>query len=128
VVTGLLLPTDDVVLYPPGQLDGHGWRQPGTRPSWAGRGALQLLPGVSDARAATGGGHGPHGPARDLTGNLFLPPDAAPVEGMSALIRGRVFVLSQVRQVLDPTGPGIGCWTATVQSTDTWPEGGEPRG
>lgn len=127
-MTGLLLAADAVTLCLPGELDGHGWREPGRVPHWDGTGNLQLAPGVSDPRAAAGGGHGPHGPARDLTGDLFLPAEAEPAEGMTARVRGRVFVLSQVRFVTDPaSADGIGCWTATATSTDTWPEGGDPR-
>lgn len=123
----ILLPTDDVELAPPAQLDEHGWRLPGDEPYWTGRGNLQLAPGVSDPRAAAGGGRGPYGPARDLTGTLYLPADAAPVEGSVARVRGHVFVLSQVHLVIDPLYPagGITCWQATAMGTDSWPDGGE---
>jgi hypothetical protein len=127
----LLLAPDTAALFRPGVLDPHGWRRAGEgpQPYYDGPANLQLQPGVSDPRAAAGGGHGPHGPARDLTGNLFLPADdAEPLEGSSAVIRGRVFVLSQVRLVADPTDSGLDCYTATVVSTDTWPDGGERNG
>lgn len=127
-MTGVLLPTDYVELISPGELDEHGWRLPGeAEPYWVGLGSLQLGPGVSDPRAAAGGGRGPHGPARDLTGTLYLPPDANPVEGAGALIRGHPFVLSQVHLVVDPLAPGAGlsCWAATVTGVQSWPDGGE---
>jgi len=124
----LLLGRDTVTLYSPGVLDDHGWRTPTDLAYWHGTGNLQLQPGVSDPRADRGGGHGPHGPARDLTGTLYLPADALPAEGSTALIRDRLFVLSQVRMVIDPvTDDGIGCWCATTTSIDTWPDGGAPR-
>lgn len=129
-LSGLLLGIDEVALYAPGDLDAHGWREPGDGPAaWTGTGNLQLTPGVSDPRAESGGGHGPHGPARDLTGTLFLPTGAEPAEGMIAEIRDRLFVLSQVRYVADPITPGggIACWAATATTVDTWPKGGEPR-
>lgn len=114
----VLLAADEVELYPAGDLDGHGWQEPDESypPSWRGMGSLQLVGGLSDPRASTGGGHGPNNPARTEAGNLFLPPAALPVEGMTARVRGLVFVLSQVRLMVDPTDPGggIGCWAATV--------------
>lgn len=114
----LLLGADHVDLYAPGPLDGHGWREgePGRR-LWAGTGNLQLLPGVSDPRAADGGGRGPHDPARTETGNLFLPLDAEPADGMTAVIRGEAYAVSEVRVIADPVagaGGGIACWAATV--------------
>lgn len=123
---GLLLPVDPVTLYAPGGEDGHGWRMPGGEPSWTGTGNLQLGPGVSDPRAGTGGGHGPFAPAYDQAGSLYLPPDAAVTEGMVAHVRGRAWVLSQVRTVLDPAYPGAGaaCTVATVTGCENWPEDG----
>jgi len=128
---GLHLAADEVTLHPPGDLDEHGWRNPDDFPvpAWTGTGNLQLAPGVSDPRAAAGGGHGPHGPARDETGTLYLPADAPAADGWTAQVRGRVFVLSQVRLITDPASPGggIACQAATVTTTDTWPGGGDPR-
>lgn len=122
----VLLPTDHVVLAAPGGLDGHGWRQGGGEDYWEGEGALQLGAGVSQVQAASGGGRGPHGPAADLRGELYLPAAARPGEGHTARVRGREFTLSQVRWVADPLGGQIGCWVATAGSTDSWPDG-EPR-
>jgi hypothetical protein len=125
----VLLPTDTAALYQPGDLDPHGWREEGTLgPYWEGECSLQLAPGVSDGRAAAGGGHGPHGPAVDSTGVLFLPPELVIADGMTADIRGRTFVLSQTRLVKDPLGGLLDCWTATVTTSDTWPAGGERNG
>jgi hypothetical protein len=114
----LLLGADYVELYAPGPLDGHGWRE-GTpaRRIWAGTGNLQLLTGQSDAQAGDGGGRGPHDPARIETGNLFLPLDAAPVDGLTALIRGEAYTVSEVRVIADPVlgpGAGIACHAMTV--------------
>jgi hypothetical protein len=128
--TGLLLPTDTVTLYAPGELDEHGWRLDGAQPAWTGPGNLQLAAGVSNPQAASGGGHGPFGPARDETGTLFLPREVVVADGYAAAIRGRLFVVSQVRFVTDPAEPGAGiaCQAMTVTSVDGWPEGGQPRG
>jgi len=128
-LAGLLLATDDVALFPPGTLDDHGWREPGRAPAWAGTGNLQLAPGVSNPQANQGGGHGPFGPARDLAGTLYLPPDASVDDGWVARVRDRVFAVSQVRLVKDPFDPaeGISCVAMTVTSVDTWPQGGAPR-
>ena len=115
----LLLASDEVELYAAGELDSHGWREeagPSARRVWAGMGSLQLLTGESDARAAEGGGHGPHDPARAEDGNLFLPRDAAPVEGMAARIRGEVYTLAHVRLVTDPTSDNLTCFAATVRA------------
>lgn len=122
----VLLPADEVTLYPPGGLDAHGWRlppTPGTDPYWQGTGNLQLAAGISDPHGAAGGGRGPHGPARDLTGQLYVPAGFNLTEGSVAVIRDRVFVLSQARLVRDPAGAGLDCQVATVTSTDTWPQG-----
>lgn len=120
----ILLATDDVVLTPPSEnTDEHGWRLPGTDPYWTGRGALQLRAGISDPRAADGGGRGPYGPARDEVGDLYLPPELTVLEGTTAEVRGRRYVLSQVRLVVDPVGGGLDCWAATATSVDTWPDG-----
>ncbi len=125
----LLLAADDVVLYPPStDMDEHGWRLPDEATSyWTGVGNLQLGPGLSNPLAASGGGRGPYGPARDDVGNLFLPSDVALLEGSTAVVRGRSYVLSQVRLVADPAegleGP-LTCWTATATSVDSWPAGG----
>lgn len=122
----ILIETDDVVCYPPSpETDEHGWRLPGSEPYWSGRGTLQLRAGVSDPRAAEGGGRGPFGPARDNVGDLFLPPDLELLEGSTAEIRGHRYALSQVRLVLDPTALGLDCWAATATSFDTWPDGGQ---
>lgn len=115
----MLLAADVVELYPAGEVDGHGWRLPGEGhpPSWCGLGNLQLITADSDPRAAGGGGRGPHAPHSADLGNLYLPVDAGPVNGMAALVRGQVYLLSQVRQVADPVlgaGAGISCWAATV--------------
>jgi len=115
----LLLASDPVELYEAGDLDSHGWREeagPSARRVWAGMGSLQLLTGESDARAADGGGHGPHDPARTDDGNLFLPADAGPVEGMAARIRGEVYSLAHVRLVTDPLSDDLTCFAATVRT------------
>lgn len=114
----VLLAADAVELYPPGGTDAHGWQLAGdAKPSWRGMGSLQLTGGLSYPGANDPGGHGPHAPARIEAGNLFLPSEARPAEGMVALIRGQRFVLSLVRMLVDPTDPtgGIGCWAAAVQ-------------
>lgn len=124
----VLLAPDEVALYEPAGLDPHGWRLPGDEPAWQGRGNLQLGPGISDPRAGPGGGRGPFGPARDQAGTLYLPVmDGLEIEdGQVAVIRGRVYVLSQARLVVDPSGwLPISCWVATVTGTDRWPEPGE---
>lgn len=109
----VLLPTDPVILFKPAERDAHGWRQARSGDAyWSGMGALQLSAGPSDPRAADGGGHGPHEPARELTGDLYLPQDAQPRDGMSAVIRGRNWVLSQVRFIHDPSGGLLHCWVA----------------
>jgi hypothetical protein len=115
----LLLAADAVELYPAGDLDAHGWRLPGDgdTPSWCGLGNLQLVSGLSDPRAAEGGGHGPHDPRRVEAGNVFLPIAAEPVDGMTLVTRGQVFVLSQVRLLVDPIegeSGGLTCWAAAV--------------
>jgi hypothetical protein len=116
----LLLAIDTVTLYPAGAADERGWTQPGTTPAWTGECNLQLGFGLSDPRAESGGGAGMFGPARQEGGELFLPPDAAPVDGMTAEVRGRRWVLSQTRLVPDPTGGGqLDCYTATITRDDS---------
>jgi hypothetical protein len=119
----VLLAADLVELFTAGDLDDHGWREPGDdpRPYWRGMGSLQLVSGISDARAADGGGRGPHQPARTEAGNLFLPPEARPVDGMTARVRGQSFAVGQVRLVQDPTNPGGGltCWASSVSELVT---------
>jgi len=110
----LLLGVDSVTLYAPGAADELGWVQPGTVAGWSGTGNLQLGGGASDPHAETGGGYGPHAPARVESGTLFLPADAQPADGMSADVRGVRWVLSQCRQVLDPAGGLLTCWVATA--------------
>jgi hypothetical protein len=117
-ITGLLLAADTVTLFGPsaGQ-DERGWAQPGSDPAWTGPGNLQLAPGPSDPRAAGGGGHGPYAPAAVAAGQLFLPPEAGePRDGWTAQVRGRRWVLSGVRLVIDPADPlgGLSCWAADV--------------
>jgi hypothetical protein len=129
----LLLTPDHVVLYPAGELDPRGWREPGDEPAWEGAGNLQLQPGITDPRAADGGGRGPHDPARDHTGQLYLPPDAPVADGMAAVVRGDTYWLGQTRLMEDPTaGARAACWVSTVTGTRTWAEGGsgpeEPDG
>lgn len=113
-MTGVLLAADAVTLYRPGDRDGHGWREPGSAVGWSGTGNLQLAPGPSDPGAGAGGGHGPSEPAAALAGQLYLPADAEPAEGMTAEVRGQRYTLSQVRFVTDPAGGGLGCWAAAV--------------
>lgn len=121
----VLLAADAVELYPPldGQADAHGWAEPGTTPAWSGLGSLQLSPGTSDPHAADRGGAGPFGPAAVSDGALYLPPEAPVTEGCVALIRGRMFALSHVRLILDPTDPagGLTCWAAAASDTGGWP-------
>jgi hypothetical protein len=115
----VLLPTDQVELYAPGAADEHGWRLPPRGDPdwrWCGPGSLQLAPGPSDPRATEGGGAGPFSPGARQAGALYLPPEAQPAEGMAAVIRGQVWVLSQVRYVKDPNDLGgfLDCWASTV--------------
>jgi hypothetical protein len=121
VVVSVLLAPDPVELFLPGDLDGHGWREgppEGTRPYWKGAGNLQLAvggQGGSDPRGTGGGGRGPHDPATIMSGTLYLPPDAEPLEGATARVRGKWYALSQVRLLGDPQGgEGIDCFTATA--------------
>lgn len=118
----LLLATDQVALYPAGNApDSHGWEQPGTTPAWTGTGNLQAQAGRSDSRAADGGGHGPYDPRTGAAALLLLPPDAPVADGMTALVRGEPYALSQVRLITDPTGTGgLDCWAATATGTSTW--------
>jgi hypothetical protein len=122
----LLLAPDQVELYPPSGADAHGWALPGTAPSWSGTGNLQLSPGISDPHAADRGGAGPHGPAAVDDGTLYLPAEAPVTEGCGALIRGRMFALSNVRLIPDPTYPagGLTCWAARASDTGGWPGDG----
>jgi hypothetical protein len=121
----VLLATDQVELYAPAPEDSHGWELP-PRDSqdwrWAGLGNLQLGAGPSDPRATEGGGAGPFSPAARPTGSLFLPPEAQPAEGMAAVIRGQVWVLSQVRYIKDPElGGYLDAWVCTATEA---PSGG----
>lgn len=118
----VLLAPDAVELYPPGGADSHGWALPGTTPSWAGMGNLQLAPGTSSPLAAGAGGAGPHGPAAVPDGTLYLPQEAPVTEGCGALVRGQVWVLSHVRLIPDPTWPdgGLTCWAAEASG---WADG-----
>jgi hypothetical protein len=119
----LILAADQVELYEPAPSDRYGWQDPPPsppRPRWCGTGNLQLAGGRSDPGAAAGGGHGPYNPARGLVGVLYLPPEACPVEGYAARIRGQAFVLSQVREITDPGETGLGCWMAAVTGTGEW--------
>lgn len=119
----LMLATDPVELYPAaGGADGHGWAEPGAEPVWSGTGNLQAQPGRSDARAADGGGHGPYDPRHGSAAVLLLPPDAPLIDGMTAVVRGQVFALSQSRLIPDPLGSGwLDCQAATATGTDGWP-------
>jgi hypothetical protein len=115
----VLLATDQVELYAPSSgADAHGWELPpreDPRWRWAGPGNLQLSPGPSDPRATEGGGAGPFSPRAANAGNLYLPPEAQPAEGMAAVIRGQVWVLSQVRYIKDPElGGYLDCWAMTA--------------
>ena len=112
----LILAPETVELYPAGDLDASGWREPDAVAGWCGPGNLQLNAGLSDPRASGGGGRGPHQPAAAGSGLVYLPPDAEPVEGMTAVVRGEAYVLSQVRLMVDPNDPAgfLSCWVATV--------------
>lgn len=130
---GLLLAADEVELYPPAETaDAHGWQLPGddAEAAWCGTGNLQLNPGASDPMAADGGGRGPHAPAAVPSGVLFLPPGAPAGDGWCARVRGRLWVLSQVRELPDPAVPGggIGCVAATATASGQGPDGGGPHG
>jgi hypothetical protein len=116
----LALVTDRVELYRPGGLDEYGSREPGAGPPvWAGPGNFQLGPGASDPRAAAGGGRGPHDPAGNQTGVLYLPPDSGAVDGYSVKVRGQLFTLSSVRLVVDPTpGGALDALVATATRTE----------
>jgi|SRR5215472_1598370 len=125
-MASLLLAPDTVELYPapaaPADADAHGWALPGAAPpAWTGTGNLQLAAGATDPRASERGGHGPFDPASIHTGTLYLPPDANPVAGMTALVRGTVYALAQVRLVADPIGGALGCWAAAASAVSTWP-------
>jgi hypothetical protein len=120
----VLLAVDQVDLYPPdtSAQDSHGWVDPGPAPpTWTGLGSLQLTAGVSDPRAAEGGGFGPFSPGAVELGTLYLPPEASPVEGTVAVVRSRMFVLGKVRLVPDPTGSGmLDCWAAAASGNEAW--------
>lgn len=111
----VILAPDAVELFAPGGMDPHGWRLPGDlAATWRGRGSLQLAQAASDPRATAGGGHGPHDPRSSAGGTLFLPAEAEPRNGMTALVRGGAFVLSAVRYLPDPIGSGLDCYVAAV--------------
>ena len=111
----VLLTPDPVELFAPGHMDAHGWRSPGDLAAdWRGRGSLQLVQAPGDPRATAGGGHGPHEPREIAAGTLFLPTEAEPRAGMTAIVRGSAFVLLGVRYVPDPVGSGLDCYAATV--------------
>lgn len=118
----LLLGADAVTLWAPSPgADAHGWAAAPTAQVWAGTGSLQRQPGRSDDLATGGGGHGPYDPNWGAVAVLYLPPDAAPAEGMVAEVGAEHFALSQVREVRDPTGGGaLDCWVATATGTDQW--------
>jgi hypothetical protein len=124
VAESVLLPTDFVELYAPGELDGHGWRDKSADVVWSGYGNLQLLASSSDPRAASGGGRGAYDPNYADAGDLYLPAEAPAANGQTAVIRGRLFALANVRTIIDPTIPpgGIGCTAAHVSATDVWEE------
>lgn len=122
----LILASDAVELYEAGPADAYGWADPQpapARPVWCGVGNLQLAAGRSDPTATRAGGHGPYDPSSGLTGVLYLPPDARPVEGAPARIRGQRWVISQVREIPDPADTGLGCWMATATGTGRWEDG-----
>jgi hypothetical protein len=125
----LLLARDSIALYEPGAVDAHGWREPppgDAEPLWAGLGNHQPQAGRSDPLAAEGGGRGPFEPARDAVANLYLPPEAGPlVDGMTAVIEGVPYVLSQTRRIDDPLDPDdLTCWVAVAAAFNTWKGGG----
>lgn len=118
----LLLAADEVALYPAAPEDSHGWALPGLDPpAWTGTGNFQAQPGRADVRAADGGGHGPYDPRAGSVGVLLLPPDAPLADGMTAVVRGVTYALSQSRAVLDPVGGGLDCQAATASSVSDWP-------
>jgi hypothetical protein len=123
-----MLAPDQVDLYPgSGQADAHGWAlPPEAEAAWSGQGNLQAQPGRSDARATDGGGHGPYEPGQSPSAVLLLPPEAEPQDGQVAMIRGRPWVLSQTRLVLDPLGEAalapdaLTCYAATATEVGSW--------
>jgi len=115
----VLLAVEPVTLYPPGTADERGWTGPGATAAWTGTGNLQLAAGQSDPRAEGGGGTGMFGPARLESGELFLPPDAQPADGMTAEVRGRRWVLTNTRLVIDPVGGDLDCWVAVATRDDS---------
>ena len=121
-MTELLLAPDDVALLDPTDTeDSTGWELPPTGILWQGRGNLQPYPGLVSARAADQGGGGPYDPTFTSLATLYLPPDAPVAEGITADVRGRQYVLSQVRFLRDPQGLGVlDCWAATASSVDQW--------
>jgi len=118
----LMLGADPVALYsPPAGSDTHGWALDPTAQVWAGTGSLQRQPGRSDLLMAGGGGFGPFAPNAQPIGVLYLPPEAAPAEGMVAEVDGERYALSQVRPVRDPTGTGaLDCWVAVAQDSSVY--------
>lgn len=115
----LMLAADVVELFAASSTsDEHGWALPETSELlWTGLGNLQLGPGASDPRASDLGGHGPFDPAASEAGVLFLPADVTPADGMVAVVRDQMWVLSQVRRVIDPSGVdgALTCWQAAVE-------------
>lgn len=118
----VLLPTDTVSLYPPGGADEHGWVSPpgSSDPTWVGDGSLQLGPGRTSVRASDDGGAGPFGPASAELGTVYLPTDAPAEDGMVLAARGRLFVLSQTRLVVDPSGGALDCVAASLTEVGQW--------
>lgn len=117
----VMLATDELELWPAGDDDAHGWTVDGARPTWTGRGSLQLNPGLVAVDAMVGGGSGPNSPAGAKLGRVILPPDAPAVDGMGLGARGRRYVLSQVYNVADPAGAGLEVVVATVSEVNRWP-------
>jgi hypothetical protein len=111
----VLLGHETVELYRPGPHDAHGWRQPGPATlAWTGPGSLQALQGADAISADASGGHGPSEPREAPAANLYLPPAAGPVAGMSARVRGEWWNLAAVRYIADPRGTGdLDCWLAS---------------
>jgi hypothetical protein len=107
----VMLATDQVALYPAQGTDSHGWGLPGAEPTWCGPGSLQLGPGRSEPGPGTGG---PWAPAAAESGQLYLPAEAQLADGCTAVVRGRVYTVSQVRLIPDPTSGGLDCQQAAV--------------
>jgi hypothetical protein len=118
----VLLATHQIDLYPAAGADSHGWALSGAVPAWRGRGSWQPGAGAADPAAADRGGHGPYSPAAAPGGTVFLPPEARPAEGDTAVIGGQAWALSQVRLITDPRGSDdLTCWVAAATRA---PEGG----